>query len=211
MVERPRRDIVLIGASEGGFQAVSVLLAGLPHPFGASIAITIHRSPTFASELPWLLRQRTGMHVVEPRHGELFERNRVYLAPRDRHLEVRHGALWLSHGPKEHHSRPAIDVMFRSAAQAYGSRAVGVLLTGNLSDGVAGLIAIKAHGGLSLAQDPADARAPEMPRNALIYDDVDVVFRLAASSTVLAQIVKGESTEAAADIAGAELLRGRTS
>jgi two-component system chemotaxis response regulator CheB len=211
MGEHLRRDVIVIGASEGGFQAVSVLLAGLPHPFGASVAITLHRSPTFVSELPQLLRQRTGVNVVEPRNGELFQRNRVYLAPRDRHLEIRHGALWLNHGPKEHHSRPAIDVMFRSAAQAYESRVVGVLLTGNLSDGVTGLIEIKSRGGLSLAQDPSDARAPEMPRNALTYDDVDVVFRLAAAPTVLAQIVKGESVEAAADAAGAERLRGRSS
>jgi two-component system chemotaxis response regulator CheB len=206
MTESDRHDVVLIGASEGGFHAVSMLLAGLPRPFDAAIAVTIHRSPAFVSELVPLFRQRTGVGICEPRSGQLFQPGRVYLAPRDQHLEIRHGALWLSSGPKEHHSRPAIDVMFRSGARAYGTRVIGVLLTGNLSDGVAGLIEIKAHGGLSLVQDPADARAPEMPKNAIKHDHVDVVFRLASAPSVLATLVRGGSVEAASEVAGAERL-----
>lgn len=207
MAERLRQDIVLIGGSEGGFHAVSTLLSALPKPFDAAIAITVHRSPTFVSELAQLFRQRTGVDIVEPRSGELFQRGRVYLAPRNLHLELRHGAVWLGSGPKEHHTRPAIDVMFRSGAHAYGPRVIGVLLTGNLSDGVAGLIAIKARGGLSLVQDPLDAEAPDMPRNAIRYDSVDVIFPIASAAAVLAQIVRDGDLEAAAKTKGSHRLR----
>jgi two-component system, chemotaxis family, protein-glutamate methylesterase/glutaminase len=212
MTESGLRDVILIGASEGGIHAVSTLLAGLPRPFEAAIAITIHRSPTFVlSELVQVFRQRAEVDIVEPRNSQLFQRRRVYLAPRDQHLEVRHGALWLSSGAKEHHARPAIDVMFRSGAQAYGPRVIGVLLTGNLSDGVAGLIEIKAHGGLSLAQDPAEAKAPQMPQNAINHDDVDVVFRIDSAAIVLAKLVNGESVEVASDVLGAQRLAPRPS
>ena len=207
MIERERHDIILIGASEGGFQAIGTLLAALPKPLDAAIAITIHRSPTFVSDLAGLIRQRSGVAIVEPRAGELFQRRRVYLAPRDSHLEIRHGALWPSDGPRENHARPAIDVMFRSGARAYGPRVMGVLLTGNLSDGVAGLIEIKAQGGLSLVQDPADARAPEMPENAIKHDHVDIVFRLTSAPAVLAQLVNGGGLDAASQVEGAQRMR----
>jgi two-component system, chemotaxis family, protein-glutamate methylesterase/glutaminase len=204
------RDVVLIGASEGGIHAVTTLLAGLPRPFEAAVAVTIHRSPSFMSALPEMFRQRAGVDVVEPRSGQLFQRRRTYLAPRDQHLEFRHGAVWLSSGPREHHMRPAIDVMFRSGARAYGPRVLGVLLTGNLSDGVAGLIEIKAHGGISVVQNPVDARAPEMPSNAIKHDDVDVVFQLASASRVLATLVNGGGVESALQVPGAERVPQRS-
>jgi two-component system chemotaxis response regulator CheB len=113
----------------------------------------------------------------------------VYVAPPDFHLTFSSGMIVLNHGPKENHARPAIDVMFRSAAQNFGPRVIGVVLTGNLTDGVEGLKAIKSHGGLSLTQEPAEAQAPSMPLHALVYDHVDIVFRLASAGEVLSKLV----------------------
>ena len=200
------RDVILIGASQGGVAALKTLLAGLPDRFGAAIAITIHRSPSFVSVLADVLGAHSKMPVVEAGDGRRFEPGLVYLAPQDHHLTFRSGALWGDRGPKHHFVRPAIDVMFTSGAAAYGSRVIGVLLTGNLSDGVAGLVNIKQHGGLSLAQDPAEAEAPSMPRNAVVYDDVDVIFQLNAAARVLTKLVGGADIDEAAAVLGTQRL-----
>src|SRR5688572_12823917 len=154
------RDVIVIGGSQGALSLTRKLLADLPRELNAAVAITLHRSPTFSFALAELFAQGSALPVVEPQHGQVFERRHVYVAPRDRHLILRAGAVWLDHGPKQHHARPAIDATFASAAKAYGTRVIGVLLSGNLSDGVAGLVRIKEHGGLSLAQDPSEAEAP---------------------------------------------------
>jgi two-component system chemotaxis response regulator CheB len=118
----------------------------------------------------------------------------------------RGGAVWLDRGPKHHFVRPAIDLMFASGAAVYGSRVIGVLLTGNLSDGVAGLVRIKARGGLSLAQDPTEAEAPSMPQNAVVHDDVDVIFNLRAGSDLLTKLVGGADIDEATAANGARKL-----
>ena len=100
----------------------------------------------------------------------------------------------LSRGPKENHSRPSIDVMFRSGALSYGPRVVGVVLTGNLQDGVAGLTAITRHGGLSIAQEPSEAYAPSMPENAVTHDNVNIVFRLAAAGEVVTKLARAKAS-----------------
>lgn len=193
--KRPRtRDIVLIGASQGGFEAVVALLATMPAGLNAAIAVTVHRSP-LPSLLAELLSRHIKLKVVEPFHGQLFLQQCVYLAPADHHLLLSSGALWLDRGPREHHTRPAIDVMFRSGAEEYGNRVIGVLLTGNLNDGTAGLIRIKSKGGLSLAQDPTEALAPSMPQNAIRYDNVDVVFKLEQGCSLLRRLVAGAELE----------------
>jgi len=187
----PRRNVILIGGSQGAIPAIKTLLRGLPAGLHAAIGITIHRSATFKSELGDLFGKHSALPVSEAAHGALFEAGRVYLAPPDHHLMLRSGAMWLDHGPKQHHVRPAVDPMFVSGAKAYGGRVVGVLLTGNLSDGVAGLLSIKKHGGLSLAQDPHEAEAPSMPSNAIAFDDVDAIFSIAAASRLLGDLVSG--------------------
>jgi len=185
------RNVILIGGSQGAIAALKTLLGDLPANLRAAIAITIHRSATFRSGLAEILTRHCPLPVAEARQGELFRAGHVYLAPPDHHLTLAAGAVWLDRGPKQHHARPAVDPMFVSGAKAYGSRVIGVLLTGNLSDGVAGLVAIKQHGGLSLAQDPLEAEAPSMPQNAIAFDDVDAVFSVAAVSPLLRHLVRG--------------------
>jgi two-component system chemotaxis response regulator CheB len=120
-----------------------------------------------------------------------FESGRVYVAPRDHHLVVEDGVVRTDRGPKQHRTRPAIDPLFRSAAREYGPRVIGVLLSGFGADGVDGLIAIKAAGGLSIVQDPLDARHGWMPRNAIAGDDVDYVLLLASIPDALVTLVAG--------------------
>jgi two-component system chemotaxis response regulator CheB len=208
---RPLRDVILIGGSQGGIVAVKTLLAGLPAGFRAAIAITIHRSATFVSVLGEVLAAHSKLPVIEPRDGQLFEPGLVYLAPQDRHLLLRGGAVRLDRGPKHHFVRPAIDLMFASGADEYGPRVIGVLLTGNLSDGVAGLVSISERGGLSLVQDPAEAEAPSMPRNAVVYDDVDAMFKVDAAAKVLAKLVSGVSLDEAVTVSGARRLSSERS
>jgi two-component system chemotaxis response regulator CheB len=122
-------------------------------------------------------------------------RGTIYLAPRDRHLLFEAGHLRLDGGPREHHTRPAVDPLFVSAAQAFGPRVVGVVLTGTGDDGVHGLIAIKAAGGLSLVQDPQEARHPTMPLNAITRDRVNAALPVGDLARVIAALVEGKAVE----------------
>ena len=193
--ERIRRDVVTIGASAGGVEAVRQLLSHLPADLPAALAIVIHRSPVFESRLPFVLSRRAKMEVVEPADGDPFVQKRAYTAPRDQHLLVEDGVVRLSHGPKEHRTRPAIDPLFRSAAQAFGPRVVGVLLTGFGDDGVSGFIDIKKAGGLTLVQDPREAQHPTMPRTAIAEDDVDAVLRIDALAKAIVALAAGDAIE----------------
>jgi two-component system chemotaxis response regulator CheB len=205
------RDVILIGASAGGIQAVGKLLSGLPHGFKARIGVTLHRSPAFKSMLSSVLGIRSPLEVVEPKGGETFQPGRVFLAPPDHHLVFDGGLVLLDHGPKERHARPSVDVMFRSGARSFGPRVVGVILTGNLDDGVSGLISIKRHGGISLAQEPAEAYAPSMPLNALARDDVDIILRLDALGAVLEKLAGAKGVAGALRIPGTRRPNGEPS
>jgi two-component system, chemotaxis family, protein-glutamate methylesterase/glutaminase len=203
LADKPRRSVILIGGSQGAVPALKTLLRGLPPDFNAAVGITIHRAATTTSTLPDLFRRHCSLPIEDARHGELFRPGRVYLAPPDQHLLLRSGAVWLDHGPKQQHVRPAVDPMFASGAKAYGARVIGVLLTGNLSDGVAGLVAIKQRGGLSLVQDPREAEAPSMPRNAIVFDHVDAIFLIAQASHLLRELVAGVTLKDATEDEGA--------
>lgn len=196
------RDVILIGASVGGVEAIGQLLSELPARFDASIAVTLHRGPGNHSVLRDIFAQRCALPVIEPQCAQMFAAGNVYLAPADHHLVFGSGLVMRSHAAKVNHSRPSIDVMFRSGAKFYGPRVVGVILTGNLSDGVAGLVAITQRGGLSIAQEPAEAFAPSMPRSAVAFDDVAIVFRLAAVGEVLAKLVAGKGVSSALETRG---------
>jgi two-component system chemotaxis response regulator CheB len=206
-----RRDVILIGASVGGIDAIGNVLRRLPKELGAAVAITLHRSPKHVSTLAEIFARSSPLPVVEPTSAELFRPGHVYLAPRDRHLVFGGGLVLPDHGPRENYARPSIDVMFRSGAEHFGGRVIGVVLTGNLSDGVQGLKAIKRHGGLSLAQEPAEAPAPSMPLNAVAYDDVDIVFRIAAGGEVLSKLVARSGVSAALRTIGARPPGGQAS
>lgn len=160
-------DIVVIGASAGGVTAVSELVRRLPSGFPASVFIVLHLSRDSPSLLSQLLDQLGPLPVRTAEDRDPIRPGMVYVAPRDRHMTLRAGQVRVSFGPHQDHHRPSIDVLFRSAALAYGPRVVGVVLTGFLSDGAAGLRAIKDAGGIAVVQDPRTAMHRGMPDSAL--------------------------------------------
>ncbi|HEX7151686.1 MAG TPA: chemotaxis protein CheB [Thermoanaerobaculia bacterium] len=171
--------IVVIGASAGGVEALSQVIGALPSDFPAAICIVLHIPAESPSLLSMILDRRSALHVKDGEDGDALRPGTAYVAPPDHHLVVgRDGTLRATRGPRENRHRPALDPLFRSAARAYGSRAIGVVLTGNLDDGTAGLMAIKQQGGFTIVQDPADAMFPDMPRNALEHTNPNVVAPL---------------------------------
>ena len=199
---RIRRDLVTIGASAGGVEALSTLFSQLPANFPGAIAVVVHRSPLFEGDLAGVLGRTTALAVAEPVDGELLQPQRIYLAPRDMHMVVENGRVRVHRGPKEHHTRPAVDPLFSTAAAAQGPRVVGVLLSGGGDDGVRGLIAIKAAGGISIVQDPAEALHPSMPRKAIVYHHVDAVLPVARIGAALSALANGGPVEVEAPLAG---------
>jgi two-component system chemotaxis response regulator CheB len=161
------RDIMAIGTSAGGFEALRFLAKGFPQNFPASILVTIHLPLQFHSSLDQLLAKAGPLPSAFANEGEAIKKSRIYIAPPGRHLLVDGERLSLGTGPRENNARPAIDPMLRSIAVCCGSRAIGVVLTGTLGDGASGLWAIKQAGGMTVVQDPKDAAFPEMPQTAL--------------------------------------------
>jgi two-component system chemotaxis response regulator CheB len=190
-VDRRVRDMFCLGGSAGGLQAVIDILARLPADLPAVIAVAMHRSPTFDSHLVTLLGRKSALPVMEPVDGDPIAPGHVYVAPRDIHLTVDTDRWRLMRGAKVHWTRPAVDPLFSSAADRYGPRCVGVLLSGGGADGVAGLIAIKARGGLSIAQNPVEAQDPSMPVRAIHEDDVDAIMSTEEIAGALAAIAVG--------------------
>jgi two-component system, chemotaxis family, protein-glutamate methylesterase/glutaminase len=165
-------------------QALQGLFAALPANLPAAVLVVLHVAPDAASRLPRILAKAGTLPAVHARDGDVIEHGRAYVAPPGRHLLIRDGRLALDAGAREHGHRPAIDVLFRSAAAAHGKSVVGVLLSGTGGDGTAGLAAVKAHGGVVMVQDPAEAMHAEMPRSALqsfAVDHVAPVAQLAAA------------------------------
>jgi two-component system chemotaxis response regulator CheB len=164
----PAGQVIAIGASAGGVDVLRTLLRDLPEDFPAPVLIVLHLLATGNSVLPRIIGRDCPLPVAFAEHGQSLDGGRVYVAPPDHHLEVSAGGVVvLSHGPRENGTRPAIDALLRSAARSYGARAVGVVLSGNLDDGSAGLTELVKAGGIAIVQDPADAAYPDMPRNAI--------------------------------------------
>jgi two-component system chemotaxis response regulator CheB len=176
-IPRPGHDIIAIGASAGGLQALQCILHDLPADLPAAVCIVQHVGRS--SHLVEILGRAGALPVVRPESGDPVLAGRVYVAPPDRHLLLHDRHLLLRRGPHENLVRPAIDPLFRSAGASFGSRVIGVVLSGALNDGTAGLRAIKRCGGLAVVQDPLDASVPEMPLSALRKVEID--FRLPAS------------------------------
>ena len=161
------RRVIVIGASAGGLEALTLLLSALSKDLPATILVAMHLAPATPSLLASILTRAAGFPFLEARDGDWLRPSRGYAAPPDRHLLVRDGKLSLWHGPRENHQRPAIDPLFRSAAAEYGAQAIGVVLSGNLADGSAGLWTMQRAGALTAVQSPEDALFPCMPRVAL--------------------------------------------
>jgi two-component system, chemotaxis family, protein-glutamate methylesterase/glutaminase len=173
-----RRDIVVVGASAGGVEALERLVAGLREPLGASLFVVLHVSSQGVSVLPMILNRAGPLRAAHAVDGEPIEPGRIYVAPPNAHLLLEPGRVRLGVGPPENGHRPAIDPLFRSAAYVYRSRVQGVVLSGALDDGTAGLWAIKRRAGVAIVQDPADAAHDGMPRSALENVAIDHVLKV---------------------------------
>jgi two-component system, chemotaxis family, protein-glutamate methylesterase/glutaminase len=184
------RDILAIGTSAGGFNALRLLASQFPPDLQASVLVVIHLPAGIESHLDALLTQAGPLPASFARDGETMARGRIYLGPPACHLLVDGDRLRLGHGPRENHTRPAIDPLFRSAAVCCGHRTIGVVLTGTMGDGASGLQALKACGGLTVVQDPGDAEFAEMPATALRLARPDHVAELGAMPALLAELVK---------------------
>jgi two-component system chemotaxis response regulator CheB len=180
-----RKDIVVVGASAGGVVALQRLLETLPEDFGAAVFIVLHMSPSSPSLLPEILQRCTKLPVTQAVDGEPIRRGTIAVARPDYHLVLEHESTRLTRGPKENRSRPAIDALFRSAAYSHGTSVLGVILTGALDDGTAGLWSIKDRGGTAIIQDPSEADSPSMPDSAIKYVGADHVVRLAEMGALL--------------------------
>ncbi|GAC1652327.1 MAG: hypothetical protein NVS4B12_23680 [Ktedonobacteraceae bacterium] len=184
-MSKQAHDIIVIGASAGGVEALITLVAQLPGNLRATLFLVIHHSATCPSALPQILSRWGPLPAYHATEGMRIEQGKIYVAPPDHHLEVSLGSVHLGTGPKEQHVRPAVDVLFRSAARAYRSRVVGVILTGAVHDGTAGLQAVKQHGGVTVVQDPTEAAWPSMPQSALAQVAIDYVLPLARLAPLL--------------------------
>ena len=191
--EPDRRDIVVIGASAGGIQALNAIVPRLPEDLPAAVFVVMHLAPTARSSLAAIIGRQTLLRTSAASDGDRIERGRIYVAPPDRHMVVEDDHIRLSRGPRENGHRPAIDPLFRTAARHFGPRVIGIVLSGNLSDGTVGLKAIDDHGGVTVAQHPGDALHPGMPGSAV--DEVDPHHVLPASE--IAELVVRLSTEPA--------------
>lgn len=183
------KDIIVIGASSGGIEALRTLVGALPKDFAASVFVVLHMSADSPGLLGGILRRSGALPASNATDRAKIKPGRVYVAPPDHHLLVDDGFMRITHGPKENRFRPAVDPLFRSAARVYGTRVIGVVLTGALDDGTAGLSAIKACGGIGIVQDPADAEFPSMPQSALDNVAVDYRLPIAGIAPQLVQLV----------------------
>jgi two-component system, chemotaxis family, protein-glutamate methylesterase/glutaminase len=184
----PGHDIIVVGTSAGGVEALTTLVAGLPHDLPAAIFIVLHLAPEGPSFLAEILSRAGPLPATQMVNGEAITPGRIYVAPPDHHLLVEQGHVRVTRGPKENRFRPSVDVLFRSAAYAYGPRVIGVILTGALDDGTAGLWAVKDRGGLAVVQDPQDALHSSMPHSALQYVNVDACLPLAKIAPTLVRL-----------------------
>jgi two-component system chemotaxis response regulator CheB len=194
------RNIIVIGASAGGFEALKKIVAALPTDFSASIFIVWHMAPHMQGVLPHVLNRANRIYAAHAHDHEHIEPNRIYIAPPDHHLLLEKGIVRVTKGPKENHFRPAVDPLFRSAAYAYGPQVAGIVLSGALDDGTSGLWTIKLRGGLAIVQDPKEAQVSSMPENAIRQVDVDYVVPVSEMAGLLTSLA--DQPVAVARVAG---------
>ena len=186
-----RHDLVVIGASAGGVEALRQLAAGLPRDLRASVVVVLHLAAGGTSVLPSILDRAGPLPARPAEDGAPLEPGTIYVAVPDCHVQVDDGHLRVAGGPRENGHRPAIDPLFRSAAHSYGQRTIGVILSGALDDGTLGLRTIKAHGGMTIVQDPKSALHPGMPTAAIRSVPPDRVLPPEQIATALAEFVNG--------------------
>lgn len=181
--------MIAIGGSAGGLDALMTIVPRLPVDLDAAVLVVLHIPPNAPSSLPELLARAGPLPTASARDGEPLLPGHIYIAPPDRHLLVESARISLSPGPRENHARPAVDPMMRSAALAFGPRVIGVVLSGLLSDGTAGLWEVKQRGGIAVVQDPGEASYPSMPHTAMDQVPVDYVLPASEIANQLVQLV----------------------
>jgi len=189
------RDLVAIGTSAGGVEALVGLARSLPRDLSASVLVTIHLPSHSRSALDDVLNRAGQLKASFAAEGEAVKKGRIYIAPPGRHLLVQGERFALGSGPRENNTRPSIDPMLRSAALCCGSRTIGVILTGTLGDGASGLWAVKQAGGITVVQDPGEAQFSEMPRTALKRTDPDHIVKLPDLPKLLQSLVQQPAGE----------------
>lgn len=189
----PNHDIIVVGASAGGADALTRFVKLLPSNFSASVFIVLHVAPQSSNLLPEILQRRTPLPVQSPSDTTTIERGHIYVAPPNHHMLIEREHVRVVLGPPENRHRPAIDPLFRSAAWTDGPRVVGVVLTGTLDDGVAGLWAVKTCGGVTIVQDPTEAAFPDMPANVMRSFEPDYCLRLDEIAALLVKLAQEQS------------------
>ena len=201
-----KRDIVVIGASAGGVEALIDLVKTLPHDFPAPIFLVQHVAPHTESILPEVLNIFSPIKAKHPKDGEKIQPGNIYIAPPDNHMLLEEDQVLIKRGPKENRFRPSVDALFRSAAYVYGPRVIGVVLTGYLDDGTSGLWSVKRLGGIAVVQSPHNAHFPDMPANALEFVKADHVIPLSELGALLVRLTM-EKAPKKLTIAKAEMER----
>ena len=185
----PGKDIIVIGGSAGSIEPIRSMLRNLPADFPGSLFIVIHSSPSSPGVLNTIFNAAGPLAAVTATNDERIAPGRVYVAQTDHHLVIEPGRVRVTRGPKENRFRPAVDPLFRSAAQTYGPRVVGVLFSGGLDDGTSGLWTVKQLGGTAIVQDPHEAWAPSMPQSAMQHVRVDHVLKAEEIAPLLVRLV----------------------
>jgi two-component system, chemotaxis family, protein-glutamate methylesterase/glutaminase len=187
---QPPRGVIAVGASAGGVEALKQLVSGLSRDLPYSVLVTLHMAAGSPSVLAAILDRSGPLSAAQATDGEHLRPGRIYVAVPDRHLLIQDHRVVVSRGPSEDGFRPAINPLLRSAAVAYGPRAIGMLLSGVLNDGVLGLAAIRRRGGVTVVQDPEDALFPDMPRNAIAAQIVDHEVAAGAAGRLFAKLAE---------------------
>lgn len=185
------RDIVVIGGSAGAIEALHTIIIGLPPRLPATIFVVVHVPADFPSILPQILTRMGPLPAEHPIDNEAIRLGHIYVAPPDHHLTIEDGRVRVQRGPRENRHRPAIDPLFRSAAREYGSRVIGIVLSGLRDDGSAGLYAVKHRGGVAIVQNPDDSIWREMPQRAIDYVHPQFVCPVRAISEKLVRLIDG--------------------